>query len=124
MAIDFGVAAFLTSGVVAVSSYMNAKAAKNKVDQDAFKAAKDFYSGTLDEYRTELKETKLLRKELEVELKEAIAARERSEDKLEILGIQVKTLESDMKHADNRIKVLELLLKENNVDIPPVEEGS
>lgn len=122
MATDpMALAALLASGVTAVSVYVTSKAAKSKVDQDAVRAAQDYMRGTLEEYRIELKETKALRKELEVELKEAIAARERAEDKSEMLGIRVATLELDMKKADGKIRQLEDLLKKNQVEIPPEE---
>lgn len=115
-------AALLASGVTAVSVYITSKAAKTKVDQDAVRAAQEYMRGTLEEYRIELKETKASRKELAAELTEAIAARERAEDKSEMLGIRVATLELDMKKADGKIRQLEDLLKKNQVEIPP-EEG-
>lgn len=121
MADPLAILALATSGIAAWAALRNSNSAKDKVNQEAFRDAKDYYSGALDDMRKDLDLQKQLRREIKAELDEAIAARERAEDKNELLGIRVATLEKEMRLAETKIYSLERLLRDNNVELPPEE---
>lgn len=89
-----------------------------KVDDMAFQRAKDFYSGTLDEYKEELIEARKAKKEAQDELKDALKELRESRTDRDFLTMRVTMLERENKELEVRIQTLESKLRSLGEDLP------
>lgn len=103
-------------GIAALINSRNAKKEGDaRVDSAAFQAAKDFYSGTLDEYKEELTQTRRALKETRAELEKAKTERE-------FLSMRVTMLERDKDSLETSLRLLESRLQAYEVSPPPQDD--
>jgi chromosome segregation ATPase len=118
-----GAAVASLPGLAALYQARNQKRdADDRVDAAAFKAARDFYQGTLDEYKSELAQVRKLLKEARAELVSSKDELERARVDREFLAMRVTMLERDKEHLEK--KIVELGKKLNQYNDNPTEDGA
>lgn len=118
------VGSLVPAGLVYLQSRNTNKQTQEKIDQEAFRAAKEFYSGTLEEYKEELSQSRQARKETEARLKDTLKELEQATTDRKFLELRVNALEDEKRDLSARITKLETKLRELGSDIPAPEEGN
>lgn len=103
-------------GVAALINSRNAKKEGDaRIDAAAFQAARDFYSGTLEEYKQELALTRQSLRDARTELSKA-------ETEREFLSMRVTMLERDKGTLEASVKLLERKLQAYEAALPPQDD--